>query len=56
MILIKGYYTHIFSLGRKILIVLWYMNDNEPAEKGRSKETSCNALVEIQTGERSVDG
>lgn len=33
----------------KNLIALWYRNDNELEEKkARSKETSCNALAEIQ--------
>lgn len=53
--LIRGYYTYICNLGKKILIVVWYMNDNGLEEKkARGKESSYNALAEIQG--RNVDG
>lgn len=47
-------YSHL-QFRKKILIVVWYMNDNELEEtKARGKETSYNALAEIQG--RNVDG
>lgn len=45
-------YSHsLFRIKKKFAV--WYMNDNELEEnKARGKETSCNALAEIQAKQK----
>lgn len=45
----QGILYSYLQFRKKILIVVWYMNDNELEEKkARGKETSYNALAKIR--------